>query len=140
MTVKRLTFLSGVIASTLWLTACSSQERAEQALSLGWVGPTSAALANQTNVKPLYCYSTLGAPECYEAKKPEWEHRLIHFYEPSEATASSQKTQKFGVNEEGILMDEEGEDPDFDSALNLDSDSDSTELKSDLDSLCKVEA
>lgn len=31
----------------------------------------------QVTVPPVYCYSTLGDPECYAAPIPGWEGRLI---------------------------------------------------------------
>jgi hypothetical protein len=31
----------------------------------------------QVTVPPIYCYSTLGDPECYAAPIPGWEGRLI---------------------------------------------------------------
>jgi hypothetical protein len=36
----------------------------------------------QVTVAPIYCYSTLGDPDCYAAPVAGWEHRLIAQYGP----------------------------------------------------------
>lgn len=36
----------------------------------------------QVTVAPIYCYSTLGDPECYAAPVAGWEQRLIAQFGP----------------------------------------------------------
>jgi hypothetical protein len=36
----------------------------------------------QVTGPPVYCYATIGDPDCYAVPVPGWEHRLIAHYGP----------------------------------------------------------
>jgi len=71
------------IWGTVWiLMACSSAEHASELLKTGWVGPSTEARAQMAKRKTLYCYKTLGNPDCYEAPQHPFASRLLGVYEP----------------------------------------------------------
>lgn len=73
---RRLLLLSLIFVG---LTGCEryNNERAKLILSKGWVGPTQ-----RMDPPPLYCYQTIGYPECYSEPLPGQGPRLISAYYP----------------------------------------------------------
>lgn len=73
---RRLLLLSLILVG---LTGCEryNNERAKLILSKGWVGPTQ-----RMDPPPLYCYQTIGYPDCYQAPLPGQQSRLISAYLP----------------------------------------------------------
>ncbi len=71
---RRLLSLSLILVS---LTGCEryNNERAKLILSKGWVGPTQ-----RMDPPPLYCYKTIGYPDCYPEPLPGQQLRLISAY------------------------------------------------------------
>ncbi|MGL6187956.1 MAG: hypothetical protein ACRC12_02795 [Holosporales bacterium] len=80
---QQIYFLGGILLTVGSFSGCSSERRANAILQNGWVGPTTTALEAQKKLKPLFCYRTIGDPECFSKAQKGSEDRLIGFYMPS---------------------------------------------------------
>jgi hypothetical protein len=67
------------VLSVLSVSGCkrfNTPERAEELITMGWAGPGPVQ-----HPQSVYCYETLGAPECYKNPRPDMERQLIGFFD-----------------------------------------------------------
>ena len=99
--------LSGALALgvTLILIGCdgSGFSSSERIISSGWAGVSNEDAEGQA---PLYCYKTIGSPDCYTTPDPSRRAQLVSVY-PAKNTA-----RPIGVGKilKAFTDEEEGED------------------------------
>jgi hypothetical protein len=98
---QQIYFFGGLLLTVGSFCGCSSEKRANAILENGWVGPTTTALEAQKKLKPLFCYRTIGDPECFSNEQKGSEDRLIGFYMPNSLGISEKNPHdSFKNNEE----------------------------------------
>ena len=67
----------------LVLAGCqTSSEHAGDILSSAWTDHSNEAKDKLHNAAPLYCYATIGKPDCYKDRQPQLEERLSGYFKP----------------------------------------------------------